>query len=152
MVRASATGAVESDLISSRVKPMAVKLLFTASLLDAQCKSDSVENKSASLFVVSLGKALIGAPPFWCGRLMAGNSILSELVITLGSLSRDRRINMRQILKTNNNNNLSFHDHLYVKRQIKLRSLIFVCPSPHLQFSNLCPTQLHLKDSLLTLK
>ena len=35
MVKASASGAVDSDLIPSRVKPMTLKLVFTASLLDA---------------------------------------------------------------------------------------------------------------------
>ena len=34
--RAFAFGAVESGLIPSQVKPMALKLVFTASLLDAQ--------------------------------------------------------------------------------------------------------------------
>ena len=62
--------AVDSGLISSRVKPMTLKLVFTASLLDAQ---DSVENKPASLLVVPLGKALSGIPPSWCGRQMADN-------------------------------------------------------------------------------
>ena len=36
VVRASASGAVDSGLIPSRVKPMTIKLVFTASLLDAQ--------------------------------------------------------------------------------------------------------------------
>ena len=35
VVRASASGAVDLGLISSRVKPMTLKLVFTASLLDA---------------------------------------------------------------------------------------------------------------------
>ena len=38
-----------------RVKPMTLKLLFIASLRDAQHKKDSVENKPASLLVVPLG-------------------------------------------------------------------------------------------------
>ena len=50
------------------------KLVFTASLLDAQHLRDSVENKPASLLVVPLGKALSGIPPSWCGRQMDGNS------------------------------------------------------------------------------
>ena len=41
---------------------MALKLVFTASLLDAQQYRDSVENKPASLLVVPLGKALSGIP------------------------------------------------------------------------------------------
>ena len=36
VVRASASGAVHLGLIPSRVKPMSIKLAFTASLLDAQ--------------------------------------------------------------------------------------------------------------------
>ena len=60
--RASASGAVDSGLIPSRVKPMSLKLVFTASLLDAQHQRDSVENKPASLFVVPLEKALSEIP------------------------------------------------------------------------------------------
>ena len=67
---ASASGAVDSGLIPSRVKPMTLKSVFTASLLDAQHQRDSVENKPASL-LVPLGKALSGIPPSWCGRQMA---------------------------------------------------------------------------------
>ena len=54
----SSSGAVESGLIPSRVKPMTLKLVFTASLLDAQHQRDSVENKLASRLVAPLGKAL----------------------------------------------------------------------------------------------
>ena len=36
MVRASASGAVHWGLIPSRVKPMTIKLVFIASLLDVQ--------------------------------------------------------------------------------------------------------------------
>ena len=39
---------VDSSLIPSRVKPMILKLVFTASLLDAQHYKDSVENKPPS--------------------------------------------------------------------------------------------------------
>ena len=63
VIRASASGAV--GLISSHVKPMTLKLVFTASLLDAQHLRDRVENKPASLLVVPLAKALIGIPPSW---------------------------------------------------------------------------------------
>ena len=45
-------------------------MVFTASLLGAQHIRDSVENKPASFFVVSLGKALDGMPPSLCGRQM----------------------------------------------------------------------------------
>ena len=63
--RASASGAVDSRLIPSRVKPMTLKLVFTASLLDGQ-QRDSVKNKPASSLVVPLGKALGGITPSWC--------------------------------------------------------------------------------------
>ena len=53
---------------------MTLKLVFTASLLDAQHYRDSEENKPASLLVVPPGKALSGISPCWCGRQMAGNS------------------------------------------------------------------------------
>ena len=59
-------------LIPSRVKPMTLKLGFTAFLLDALL--NSVENKPASILVVAWGKALNGIPPFKCGRQMVGNS------------------------------------------------------------------------------
>ena len=36
VVRASASGTIDSSLNSSRVKPMTLKLVFTASLLDVQ--------------------------------------------------------------------------------------------------------------------
>ena len=78
VVKASASGAVDLGLIPSRVKPMTLKLVFTASLLDAQHLRDSVENKPASFFVVPLGKALSGIPPSWCGRQIAGNSQTSS--------------------------------------------------------------------------
>ena len=74
VVRASASGAADSGLIPSRVKPMILKLVFAASLLDAQHERDSVDNKPASLLVVPLGSALSRIPPSWCGRQMAGNS------------------------------------------------------------------------------
>ena len=78
MIRASASGDVDLGLIPGRVKPMAIKLVFTAFLLDAQHYTDSVENKPASLLVVPLGKALGRIPPSWCGRQMAGNSSASS--------------------------------------------------------------------------
>ena len=47
-------------------------MVFTAFLLGAQHIRDNVENKPASLLVVSLGKALNGVPPSLCGRQMVG--------------------------------------------------------------------------------
>ena len=60
---ASASGAVDLDAIPSQVKPMTLKLVFTASLRDAQHSRESVENQPASLLVVPLGKALNGIHP-----------------------------------------------------------------------------------------
>ena len=73
--RASASEAVDLGLIPSRVKPITLKLVFTASLLDPQHLRDTVENKLASSPVVPLGKALSGIPLFCCGRQVAGNSL-----------------------------------------------------------------------------
>ena len=73
MVRAFASGAVDLVLISSCVKPMTLKLVFTAFLLNAQHSRDSVKNKLASLLVVLLGKAFSEIPLFWSGKQMAGN-------------------------------------------------------------------------------
>ena len=78
MIRASTLGALDSDLIASRVKPMTLTLVFTASLLDAQRYRESVKNKLASLLVVVLRKALRGITPSWCGRQIAGNSEASS--------------------------------------------------------------------------
>ena len=56
--KTSAYGAVDTSLIPRRTKPMISKLIFTASLLDAQHQRNSVENKPVSLPVVSFGKTL----------------------------------------------------------------------------------------------
>ena len=74
-MRAFTSGAADTGLILSRVKPKPVQLVFTASLLDAQHLRDSVENTQASLLVVPLGKALSGIPLFsvaqrWPATLM----------------------------------------------------------------------------------
>ena len=52
------------------------KMIFTASLLGAQHKKSSVENKPASLLVVSMGKVLDGMPLSSCGRQVVGPSSL----------------------------------------------------------------------------
>ena len=61
----SASRAEDSGWIPSRLKPMTLKLELTVSLLDAQLKRESAENKLASLLVVQLGKALSEFPHFW---------------------------------------------------------------------------------------
>ena len=58
-----------------------LKMVFTASLLGAQRKRDSVENEPESLLVVPLGKTHNGMPPSLCGRQMAGPSGLPVVVI-----------------------------------------------------------------------
>ena len=74
---------------------MTIKLVFTAFLFDA-LQGDSVENKSASLLVVPLGKALNGIPPSWCGRQMAGNSYCPKRARYSALITCcDKRINMR---------------------------------------------------------
>ena len=51
-------------------------MIFTTSLLDAQHKRNSGENKPTSLFVVSLGKALKGMPPSLCRKQVVGSRSL----------------------------------------------------------------------------
>ena len=82
MVRASASGAVDLGLIPSRLPPMTLKLVFTASRLDAQHLTNDVENKPASLLVMPLGKAHSVIPPLWCGR-QDGRQFHSELVLCI---------------------------------------------------------------------
>ena len=55
-------------------------MVFPAYLFGAQHIRDSVENKPASLLVVSLGKALNGMPLSLYGGQMVGPSNLSVLV------------------------------------------------------------------------
>ena len=69
-VRVFASGAIDLGLIPTRVKPMTLKLVFTASLLDAHHQRDSVENKLASLLVVPLEKTFSGISPFQRGGLV----------------------------------------------------------------------------------
>ena len=69
VVRASA-----SQLIDLRFNPLVesyqktLKMVHTASLLGVWHLLEVVENKPASLLVVSLGKALNVMPPILCGR------------------------------------------------------------------------------------
>ena len=69
VVRMSASQSVDLGFISQvESYQKTLKMVFTASLLGAQQNRDSVENKPASLLVVSLGKTLNGMPPSLCGR------------------------------------------------------------------------------------
>ena len=64
VVRGSASRPVDSGLIPNPIKPMTIKSVFTASLLDAVlCIKGQCGNKLASLLVVSLRKALNGILP-----------------------------------------------------------------------------------------
>ena len=66
-------------------------MAFTASQLGAQHKRDSVENKPASMLVVSLGKVhvLNGMPPSLHGRQVVGPSSLTENLQTEHELLRN---------------------------------------------------------------
>ena len=55
-------------------------MVLAASLLGTHQNRDSVENKPASLIVVSLDKALNGILPSLCGRQVLGPSSLSVVV------------------------------------------------------------------------
>ena len=81
VVRASASQSVDLGFISLvESYQKTLKNGTTASLLGAQHLRDSVENKPASLLVVSLGKALNGMPPSSYGRQMVGPSSLPVVV------------------------------------------------------------------------
>ena len=72
MARASASEAVDSGVVPSRVKPITF-LVFTASRLDAKHKRDSVEYHPVISLIVPLGKALSEITPSQGGKQMAGN-------------------------------------------------------------------------------
>ena len=57
-------------------------MVLATSLLGAQHNRDSVENKPASMLVVSLGKTLNGMPPSSCGRQVVRPSSLPVVVAT----------------------------------------------------------------------
>ena len=57
-------------------------MVFTASLLGAQHKKRGcVENKPASLLVVSLGKVHNGMSPFLCGRQAGSLPVLDRITV-----------------------------------------------------------------------
>ena len=62
-------------------------MMFTAFLLGAQHKRDSVENNSARLLVVSLGQALNGMPPSLCGKQVVVGP--SSLLVVVAQLTKD---------------------------------------------------------------
>ena len=59
-------GSFSQDAAYHRVATLVAKDFIDKN--DRFDKRDSVENKPASLLVLSLGKALNGTPPFLCGR------------------------------------------------------------------------------------
>ena len=69
------------SFLQERVITKDLKMIFTASLLDVQHKWGSMGKKSASLFVVSLGKALNGMPPSSCGRQVAPPTRSARVVV-----------------------------------------------------------------------
>ena len=71
----------ESASQSVDLRCLLKKMVFTFSLLGAQHKRDIVENKPASLLVMSLDKALNGMPPSLCGRQVAGPSSLPNSLV-----------------------------------------------------------------------
>ena len=73
VITAFVSGAGDLSLISRLVQPMTIKLVFTASLLDAQHHRESVGDKSGGV-LVPLEKAFGGIPSSYSGRQMAGNS------------------------------------------------------------------------------
>ena len=81
MVRASALQSVDLGLISrGELYRETLKNCIHNLLAWRSACRDSVENKPASLLVVSLGKALKGIPPSSCGRQVTGPSSLPVVV------------------------------------------------------------------------
>ena len=56
VVRACASGAVDSSLIPSRVKPMALNVVFTASLLDVSALKRQCVEQAGKLACCAIGK------------------------------------------------------------------------------------------------
>ena len=83
VVRASAAHSVDLGfipLVESYQKTLKNGIHSFPAWRSAQ-KKDNVENKPASLFVVSLGKTLNGTPPSLCGRQVAYPSVLHRVTI-----------------------------------------------------------------------
>ena len=81
MVRASASQSVDLGFISQVESYQKILKNGIHSFPAWRSKHrDSVENKPASLLVVSSGKALNGTPPFLCGKQLAGPSSLPVVV------------------------------------------------------------------------
>ena len=72
VVRASALQSVDQAFISQvESYQKTLKMFFTASLLGTKHKKDGVENKPASLHVVSLAKTLYQMPRSLCDKQVA---------------------------------------------------------------------------------
>ena len=84
MVRASASQSVDLGFIS-QVESYQTTLKNDIHSFPAwrSANRNSVENKPASLLVVSLGKTLSGMPPSLCGRQLVGPSSLPFVVASV---------------------------------------------------------------------
>ena len=81
MVRASASQSVDLGFISQVESYQDIKKSDIHSFPAWRSATrDNVENKPASLLVVSLGKTLHGMPLSLCGRQLAGPSSLAVVV------------------------------------------------------------------------
>ena len=81
VVRASALQSEDLGFISQVESYQKIlKMVFTVFLLGAQQNRNSLENKPASLLVVSLGKRLNGMPLSLCDRQVIGPSSLPDVV------------------------------------------------------------------------
>ena len=75
VVRAPACGGVDSGLIPSRVKPMALKFAFTASLLDYHSINGTMWKASQQVRLLCCWEGHIeGLSPSWCSRQVTDNS------------------------------------------------------------------------------
>ena len=88
--RAPASEAADSGLTPSRVKPMTLKSILTASLL--ALKGECGE-QAGKFTCCAVGKALSGITPSWCGRQMAENSLASSLRRFDGFLVKEDKCN-----------------------------------------------------------
>ena len=84
MVRASALQSVDLEFIFQvETKPKDFKKGIQSFPAWRSANRDSVENKPASLLVVSLGKTFDKMPPFLCGRQVVGPSSLPDVVASV---------------------------------------------------------------------
>ena len=97
MVRASAPGGVDLGVIPSRVKPMTLKLVFTASLLDLSINGTEWRTSRQVYLLCRWDRHLAGFPHL--GEVDRWPATPKRARIAHWSLSLDRRINMQQNIK-----------------------------------------------------